>query len=670
MKSIFLHLVETDCWNGEPYIIKLCMDLFLGVGQSGLSISLEVTKDTTGQVFLNFTGAPSSLSLGAVFGALRFTAPSTLLLPFNGPNAMSGMPDLVGFTFVVACAGASVVSLRNIFAQVTSSGWHPWEDILPVNFWPKDSTVTVTGIITQPESLGTLAVGLQIGFSIPLVESTANVLLDVSYWPIKSNNRDPTQRSKLHMRIDPESALPAPTIDNILRALGGFSWSAVTTAIPLLQQLTTAVSVTNVVVELERAPAGGPVIALFSISALISNLKLIPKLTVEKAVLDLTYTGSSWRAQIETTILFADQYRCQTLLILPTKDVAGKFEFVNLDDAFTFGAFVKEIDPTIDITTIPVIGSETLASISLGSFSLTATFVGNSLSVTSFAVEIVWDTSSIKQLNVSNNRLTINWSRRPFPNIPAIVGQVDPSSGGTENSWRLNWEGLLSDNWILSAGFQFSRLKLGSQPTKSELILAGSILNLSDTDVSAADLTNSLTGDGTGPSSLWQGSMPSDSSFSMRELAVNCMLGEDQVYGIGAKAIWGQGGSGSAVLVVRGIQPANPNDSHWAFMLAIAVENFCFRDLTSDVDLGQAVDNNLTIVNASVLAFYEPVAKTLAEIKAALDNVKATHLLPSASSIIPLEDFSADSSLKTTAGLAVFASLSFHPPQADSAWGP
>lgn len=453
--------------------------------------------------------------------------------------------------------------------------------------------MTVTGIITQPRSTATLAVGLQLDFSIPLTGTTANLLLGVSYWPIKPNNSDPTQRARLSMRIDPESILPAPTINDILGVFGGLSWSDVTAAIPLLQQLTTAISVTCVPVELERAPKGGPTIASFSISAPISGLKLLPKLIVESATLDITYISSSWHARIETTLLFADRYRCHALLILPTKDDAGKFEFSNLDDTFTFGAFVKEIDSTIDIATIPVIGPETLASISLSFFSITAIFVDNALSVTSFAVQINWDTSSIQQLKVSNNRLTINWSRRPFCNTPSIIGQPDLGGGGKENSWRVDWEGLLFDNWILSAGLQYSRITQKSQPSKSELVLAGSILNLAIEDVSASDLTNSLTGDSTGPSSLWQASVPPDSYFSLRQLAINCVLGEEQVCGIGAEASWGRGGSGSAVLVVRNIKPVNPKDSHRAFMLAVAVNNFRFGDLTADADLAQIIDNNL-----------------------------------------------------------------------------
>ena len=137
VKDVYLSLVQTDPWSGRPYNIVLCMDLSLGVGQSGLSLSLAVTQDATGQVTLNFAGTPSSVSLGSIFSGLGFVAPITIPLPFGGPDVMSGLPDLVGFTLSVPCSGAGVISLQSIFVRLSKIGWRPWEEVLPKNLWPK-----------------------------------------------------------------------------------------------------------------------------------------------------------------------------------------------------------------------------------------------------------------------------------------------------------------------------------------------------------------------------------------------------------------------------------------------------------------------------------------------------------------------------------------------------
>ncbi|KAF5373520.1 hypothetical protein D9757_010480 [Collybiopsis confluens] len=667
VQGVSLDLVQFDPENSQPYELALSMDITLGSGGNNLALSLTVTQDVTGQAVLKFIAKPSVVSLQSLFSGLGFTPPSNLSMPFNGPDVMAGTPDLVGFTMTTPGFGVGTVSLQSIFAQISMEGWHPWEKVLPQKFWPK-TKVTISGILTQPQSLKTLSVGLKLDFAIQLKPATANILLGVSCWPIKRIANDPTQRTKLTMSIDPQSTLPYPSVDDFLAALGGEYWSAVTTAIPFLAQLK-SITVNTVFVELESAlNSATRAIATFSISATITQLQLLPKLVIEKAQIDLTKTGSTWRAQINTTLLFAGKHRCQALLIFPTKERAGKFEFLNLDDAFTLGAFVKEISPSIDLTTIPIIGSPTLETISLKSFSITALFEANKLSVTSFSVQVNFDTSDIEQLKLSNNQIKIHWSSSSYPNVPSISGKEDIGIGGSGSFWKVDWEGVFSNDWILSAGLQYSRFTENSI-TSSKIVLSGAILNLNTTNVSAGGLTDFLTNNGTQQSSLWSASVPSKSSFTLKQLAINFVLGEDSMYGIGASAHWGKNGSasGSAVLVIRRIKPAQVNASHWAFMLAVSVDSFHFGDLISDSELAQTVDDNLRISTASVLAFYEPIAKSLKEIKAALHNAKTIGLLPSASSVVPLANFSPNLELKATAGIAIFASLSFGSPKPNSA---
>lgn len=460
------------------------------------------------------------------------------------------------------------------------------------------------------------------------------------------------------IQIDRSKQLPAPSINKILDKISpGSTWDNLKSAIPMLGDIASTITVTDVEMDLDWEISSSTYkVARFSINAQITDLQLLssPAIAIDTASITLIYTGTYWSGRIETEIFFADQYRCSAALLLPTPDEPGSFQFNNLSEDFTLGAFVQEIGQGMDLKQIPIIGSSAIADLRLEYFSLGLGKTSTGTEVTECSVELDWPSQDVGQLPTRNNTLAINWKKTGNSYVPSILAPEPTGNLNMSNIWSIQWQGNITNSLYLDATVQRGTFQLighrdepldanedanassGGADRKeevSETVLFGQIYQQEQQLTDAGALTNLLTGTAEKTSTLWQDNMPKDvnSTFTLQRCAVSIVLGEQDAYAVGAQATWGDEGKGSAVLIVKRLStspvdpsnpphpsnstnptdPANPSGqpstpdnspptgnqgSQWGFTLAVSVQNLRIKDLSPPEALTDLIDSNLVRV--------------------------------------------------------------------------
>ncbi|KAG9122188.1 hypothetical protein FRC07_001538 [Ceratobasidium sp. 392] len=382
----------------------------------------------------------------------------------------------------------------------------------------------------------------------------------------------------------------------------------------------------------------------------------------------LDYNGTSWNGYFASEFLFADKFRCTTEVVLPSANYPGRVSFKNSDDTFTCSELAKAIDPSIDLSTVPVIGGDLLASLRLDQASIEITYADGKYSISSFMIALDWGAWNIGQLKTSNNRLSISWRKESS-------SEPDGSTEGTEttlaettstentSTWAIGWEGNLFTDWHLSANLHRSTTKVSEGESKTATILFGAILGPVER-IHSGSLINSLTSASDNSNDpLWNQTVPKNvkSSFQLAECAVGLVLREDsQTFAAGARATWGENGQGTGlVLVEKSKATTEDSASKWGFAFAISVSNFRFTDLMSNNSFAQSVDDTLSIKRVSILVFRNPGGMGLSRIYQLVKNASACGLLPAGVDLLPPKSPNKKSSPELTAGAAVFALLHF-----------
>ncbi|KAA1478245.1 hypothetical protein DENSPDRAFT_662450 [Dentipellis sp. KUC8613] len=580
---------------------RIAMDLAVTVSSSGapkLELDMHASvaaHNPQGPVILDFrASAPTApLDFLRLFGL--DASHSSIDVPLGGKavDLRIGL-DCVGATLVQPCSGTtSVLHLETIYFHI-SADWEPWKEVVPdVLHPPNRSSVALSVILLQPKT-SPFAVALELDYSLNIAPEYSDIHFRLSYWPNKGTS---AQRMSVSLLVDPMAALPPPTLDAVLSKFFSKSWQDITAAFPLLGSLTEAISMTEASLEIGK----NCTTTAFSIGAKVLDLAVLsqPSLILENADLSLQYSGNVWTGQLTAQLLFANKYRSVATLILPTKHAAGSLEFRNLDEDFTFGKMVSQIDSAIDVTSVPIVGSS-IASVRLDSGRIQLETVNDALTITSFEIDMAWGQQSVAQLNTSASRLIIGWQKTALLNVPSVAGAADTAA--VSNHWTVHWEGSISDNWHLSADLQYSNIRLSDDAKNAKgaegtelLVVSGAILNIAG-DLRAGDLTDVLTSSADKQSALWKGTLPQNvgSNFSLRQCALNCALGKNTTVGVAAQASWGQSGRGTAALVVQRVEDSSQTGSPWAFALAIGVQNFRFADILSDSQLAAMVDSALS----------------------------------------------------------------------------
>ena len=456
-----------------------------------------------------------------------------------------------------------------------------------------DVSLTVT-VATSPT-----VISFQLDYPLTVTPQNANLLIQVTceLANVGASDVDSSSVASVRIRQDDASPLPSPTIAVILEKVADSSWRTVTDAIPVLGEVASAIAVTHVYLEVGYNSTRSLSVTAFSISAKVDNLSLLanPSIIVNNADLTFSYVGSQWAAEIKTTLLFANKFTCAAELTLPTKTSSGHFRFDNLDGSFTFGELVNSIDATIDLTAVPVVGSDFLATLSLGHLAIDVQRVAGKWKVLSFEVETTWGSQNIGQLRTSSSRLMIRWS-----NLSSAIQTSSPTAHA--NAWAVQWDGQLSSSWRLSADLQL--LKVAGE-SSNRLVVAGVILNTAGRP-QAGVLVDMLTRQNleVDSSSTWQTTLPTgvNSLFYLTYCRLNMELGDTSFYTITAQATWGTAGQGSAALLVEKVSTQSVSD--WSFTLAIGIKNFRFTDVYDDSHLAKAIDDNLVCSFYSVIAIF------------------------------------------------------------------
>jgi len=413
-------------------------------------------------------------------------------------------------------------------------------------------------------------VGLQFDYLLDFPETSSSINLQVTCWPIQAEQTfTPGMVPLLSVRLDTYERNP-PSIGTILRKITNSSWETVKEAIPILGDLTDAISIIEASLDIAKDLNNNPSITVFSIQAHVDRLTLLntPSIVVASADLAVVHEYGEWKAALRTHLLFAERFTCIADLLLPTKTEPGYFRFDNLDDDFTFDELAKSIDSTIDLASVPIIGSDALKTLRLGHITLQVQYVENVPRLSAFEVELTWANQNIGQIRTSANRLTLRWQKL-----------------ADNQSWTIGWEGQIGANWHLSAGVQY--VSAGT----SKVVVGGDITNV-EGRTPASDLVNSLTWtetDSGGTPTVWEDTLPSTvySGFSLDRCSVLIDLGETNVHMVAGQASWGKDGQFAAVLLVEKVSSA------WGFTFALAVKNFRFTDIYKDSQLAQLIDTHL-----------------------------------------------------------------------------
>ncbi|EUC62833.1 hypothetical protein RSOL_457310, partial [Rhizoctonia solani AG-3 Rhs1AP] len=257
----------------------------------------------------------------------------------------------------------------------------------------------------------------------------------------------------------------------------------------------------------------------------------------------------------------------------------GGMSIRNLSDEFTLDALAKAIDPQADLENVPIIGSQTLASLRLENASLEIVRSQQGYSISAFEVALDWNPNhrtKIGELETFGNRLSIGM----YKASSADSGERDP-----EQAWFVRWEGGVFDNWHLSASLEYSRSE-----EENLVVLSGVIFNPHGS-VNPAGLIGSWSGSSSKDTSLlWGETVPHEvkQSFELQDCKVSATIGSKKTFMCSARATWGDG-QVSGVLVIENHNPTEL-DSKWGFAFALDVSNFCFKDLAPSFPLAEQID--------------------------------------------------------------------------------
>lgn len=412
-------------------------------------------------------------------------------------------------------------------------------------------------------------VGLQLDYFLDFPETKSSITLQLTCWPLQVEQTfTPGTVPILSVRLDTYGRNP-PSIGTILQKIMNSSWDAVKRAIPVLGDLTDAISIVEASLDIAKDSNNNPSITAFSIKARVDRLTLLntPSIVVTSADLAVMHE-TEWKASLMTHLLFAGRFICTADLLLPTIVKPGYFRFDNLDDNFTFDELAKSIDPTIDLASVPIIGSDALKTLRLGHIMVEVQYVQNVLRLSAFEVELTWARQNIGQIRTFANRLTLRWQKL-----------------AEAQSWTIGWEGQIGAVWHLSAGIQY----ISAGTSKRRIVVGGDITNIGGR-TPASELVDSLTWtEAEGTPKVWEDTLPStvSSGFSLDRCSVLLDLGETDIHMIAGRASWGKDSQFAAVLLVEKVA------SVWGFTFGLAVKNFHFTDIYKDSQLAQLVDTHL-----------------------------------------------------------------------------
>ncbi|KDR74109.1 hypothetical protein GALMADRAFT_603196 [Galerina marginata CBS 339.88] len=630
VKHVSLTISRHQVSNNAPYDMNIVVDATLS-GSNGINLDILGTVSRLEKGPFRFSlqvSSPSSLT--NIFTALTFpSVPNPIPLPLGGPPLALDIPlSAVGISFVQNYYGAtSSFRLDEVFFKFDIGSWTPWQ-YLPSSLQPKQaSDVSLTVMVKASPT----NIGLQLDYLLDFPETSSSINLQLTCWPMQAEQTFTSGTVPLlSVRLDTNGGNP-PSIGTILQKVTNSSWDTVQAAIPILGDLSDAISIVEVSLEIGEDLNNNPSITAFSIRAHIDKLTLLntPSIVVGSADLAIVYEDMEWKAALRTHLLFADRFICIADLILPTKTEPGYFRFNNLDDDFTFDELAKSIDSTIDLGTVPIIGSDALKTLRLGHIMVQVQYVQDALLLSAFEVELTWGRQNIGQIRTFANRLTLRWQKL-----------------ADTQSWSIAWEGQIGAKWHLSAGIQYA------SGTTSKLVIGGDISNIGGRTL-ASELVDSLTwtdADSGGATTVWEDTLPStvSSGFSLDRCRVLIELGETNVYMVAGQASWGKDSQFAAVLLVEEIA------STWGFTFALAVKKFRFTDLYEDSQLAQLIDTHLTISNAFVLAFRSPNTIKLSAVRQRLSDLGAWQKLDQGGTLPPIDSF-VDTGVEL--GLVILASL-------------
>jgi hypothetical protein len=447
--------------------------------------------------------------------------------------------------------------------------------------------------IIRPQA-ATTTYTFRVEFDITISNDYAPLHLGLSYEFSKAEDKRTSTAMCVQLSTKTAPNIPAPPIGAFLETFTQSTWENVAKAIPVLKEVANAIYVTRASLEVTRPVQGSASVSAFAISAGLSNLVLLdkPSLIVECGELDFAYFRNSWTARIKTSMLFGGKYKCSATLTLPTADEAGGFEFINNDESFTAGALVSALDLGLDLKDVPVIGSA-IADVRFKYLSLSVHNVDGKLQLSGFTLQLGWDDHKIDDLVLSGSRLTIDWKRETFQSVKCISA---PSSLPAFVNWSVQWEGMITDDWRLSASVQSfvptQAVREGSEPTR-QTILSGTIFNI-HTSKPADSLTNLIGSSDGQPASIWNNTelcQHFKPHFTLERCMIHLSVGLETMYAVGARARWGLEASGSALLILKKVEQAGSKT--WGFAFAVAVHQFRFAEFCSDSWLSQFFDGNL-----------------------------------------------------------------------------
>ncbi|KDR74129.1 hypothetical protein GALMADRAFT_227824 [Galerina marginata CBS 339.88] len=569
VKHVSFNISRHEGSYDAPYDMNIAVDAtFSGSGGINLDILGTVSRLDKGPFRFSLqVSSPSSLT--NIFTALTFpSVPNPTPLPLGGPPLALDIPlSAVGISFLQDCNGAtSSLQLEEVFFKFDIGSWTPWQ-YLPSGLQPKQASDVSLTVMVKPSPVN---IGVQLDYLLDFPESSSSINLQLTCWPMQVEQTFTSGTSPLlSVRLDTYGTNP-PSIGTILQKIANSSWDTVKAAIPILGSLTDAISIVEVSLDIAKDGSNNPSITAFSIQAHVDTLTLLntPSIVVASADLAVAYESQEWKAALRTQLLFADRFICIADLVLPTKTEPGYFRFDNLDDDFTFDELAKSIDPTIDLGSVPIIGSDTLKTLRLGHIMVQVQYIEDVLRLSAFEVELTWGSQSIGQIQTFANRLTLRWQKL----------------AGTQ-SWTIGWEGQIGSNWQFSAGIQYA------SGNTSQLVIGGDITNIGG-KTAASKLVNTLTSteaNSVGTTTVWQDTLPStvSSGFALDRCSVLVELGDTDTYMIAGQASWGADAQFASVLLVEKVT------SDWGFTFALAVRNFRFSDIYADSQLAQLVDTHL-----------------------------------------------------------------------------
>ncbi|KAG9124566.1 hypothetical protein FRC07_011106 [Ceratobasidium sp. 392] len=633
-----------DITGRYPDIFEVVLKYIVqfSLGSKKLQCAFAATSDGANPVLLDFaiTGrsAPSDTLEFLGFG----TSLPPLPIPLGGGNRdLKVALDTVGFTLVQPVVGSTgLLNLASVYFRI-SADWKPWEKVLPTQIYPKlTPDLSLTVALLKPKTGSSFTVGLQLDYALDVDTNHAKLLFRMSYWPIKGLAN--SHHTSVGFQSDNKSGLPPPSINDVLVKFTNTTWAQVTNSIPVLGSITKAISITQGLLGIDD----GKKISGFLIRAQIRNLTLLssPSLIIEAAELVVDYNGASWNGRFTSEFLLTDNFRFVAEIVLPSVNLPGSVSFKNLDDHFTCGELVKAIDPSIDLSTVPIVGGELLASLRLDRASLEITYADGKHFISGFMIALTWGDQDVGYLKTSKNDISISWRK-----------------DGTGSTWVVDWEGVLYTDWHLSASLQRSTIKPDEGPSKSVIILSGAVLD-PISRIQSSSLIDSFTSSSPTSGSSWEQTVPKNvtGSFQLKESSVILVIGsESQNFAVSARATWGKGGEGIGLIMVNRSKPRSKSTLEWGFAFAVGVTNFRFTDIVLDSSLAQSIDDALAITRVSILVFRNPGNMGLSRIYRLVQNAATGGLIPDGLTLLPPESPEKRLSFEFTAGAVVFAVFNF-----------